>query len=915
MKADVTKAGLYFILFAFVALLHVRVNAQIPTVQDCLGAIPVCQNIYVEENSYSGSGNYPNEIYNTPGDCTNDCPGSCLDGEQNSVWYVFTVQQAGLLRLDIDPLNSGDDYDWAVYDISALRCDDIYSQYSVMQKSCNAYGQAPNGNTGISSPNGGTSHCNHCGGSGTSLWNRDLSVLEGRTYVLVVENWSGSNGGYTLDFSGSTAVIFDDVVPELEAVLADEINCGDTEIIVDFSENVECSSVNPGDFAVAGPGGPYTVLDVQGETCLLGGQMEKRYTLIIDRAINNDGTYSVQLKPFNFVSDACDNFAVGNTILFEVDLGAPVINEVNMEIEAATCGVANGSITGLAIAGTPPYSYIWTNTNGDTVGTSLDLTDVSSGDYYLEVGDPNTCETVGGPYFVDQTGAPALDDANIAITPANWGANNGHITGLDISGNEPLTYLWLDENNDSVGNTPELHDVFSGDYFLLITDAYGCDTTGGPYFVQQIGGPLGVQVAANPPEICNGSSSQLSATAFGGVPNYGYLWESDPPGFTSDIPSPLVFPASTTTYYVTINDGFSIVDTSITVVVHPLPEASAGADQTIPYGTSTTISGIILGGSGSYNYFWEPSTMLISPSSQSSATQNLYTSTLFTLQGVDKVTGCVSSFDTVWVMLQGGPLDVDPTSPEDTICLGESATITAFGSGGNYPDYTYKWTYQGFTLKEETGLISTLDVMPNTAENHVYSVEIFDGYNSVSTDYTITVSPTPYFTVEGGPQIVACPLDTVILKPNVVFPGATYYWSNGSTAPEFHLASTGIGFSVRTVNLRITNIEGCMHEDSVTVVFDFAACFGLEEYESYPQIKVYPNPSKGLINVELEEIDGFSELQILNAQGTEIYSFQPGNSLKGLQRIEIDLSAFPKGIYFLRAIHKHFIHHQKVVLQ
>jgi hypothetical protein len=912
MKASATRFFIYIFHFLFFSLLLSFSYAQVPTVQDCMGAIPVCQDIYVEENSYSGDGNYNNEIYeDLP--CNSACPGSCLAGEVNSVWYIFTVQAAGMLRLTIDPVQATDDYDWAVYDVTELRCSDIYSSYSLMQKSCNAYGAGTNGNTGINTANGGNSNCNNCGA--TNLWNKDLPVLEGRTYVLVIENWSGTTQGYTLDFSASTAIIFDDVEPELAAVLADEITCGDTEIIVDFSENVMCESVNPTDFVLTGPGGPYVVLDAQGEACLLGAEMEKRYTLIIDKPISSDGTYSVQLTALSFVYDACQNFAEGNTILFEVDLGAPVINPGNMEIEAATCGLSNGSITGIQIVGAPPYNYNWIDAQGDTVGTTLDLMDVPTGEYTLNVSDQNTCETAGGPYFVEQTGAPFLDDASVDIIGAHWGVNDGHITGLVITGNEPLVYLWMDANNDSVGNAQELHNVFSGNYFLLITDAYGCDTLGGPYFVQQIGGPIGVEASADPSEICFGGSTRLIANAYGGLGVFSYSWTSVPLGFESELESPVVFPEVTTTYTVTINDGYNTKSASVTVIVHPLPTAHAGSDQTIPYGTSTTISGIVIGGSGTYQYFWEPSGLVLFPDEQSTATYKLYQTTFFVLKGKDVNTGCFSPFDTVMVALSGGPLDIAITMSEDTICVGEKTTLTAYGSGGNYDHYTYTWFYNGNQLKEETTPVSSLEVAPDSPANHVYTVEIYDEFNTFTTNFTVTVVPTPYFSILGGPQITACPLDTVLLKPNITFPGAKYYWSNGSTAPEVHLATTGIGFSVKTMNLSIINTQGCQFKDSVTVIFDFAACFGIEEYGSFPKIKIYPNPTSGYINIDLEEIDGFSEIQILNPQGSVIYSMHPGNQLSGNQKIIADLSAFPGGIYLLRAIHERFIHHEKIVLQ
>ena len=62
-------------------LLNSKILAQIPTTSDCLGAIPVCQEIYNETNSPSGEGNYSFDLsgYNN----------NCLPYESNSVWYTL----------------------------------------------------------------------------------------------------------------------------------------------------------------------------------------------------------------------------------------------------------------------------------------------------------------------------------------------------------------------------------------------------------------------------------------------------------------------------------------------------------------------------------------------------------------------------------------------------------------------------------------------------------------------------------------------------------------------------------------------------------------------------------------------------------------------------------------------------------
>lgn len=76
---------------------------------------------------------------------------------------------------------------------------------------------------------------------------------------------------------------------------------------------------------------------------------------------------------------------------------------------------------------------------------------------------------------------------------------------------------------------------------------------------------------ALPDNICSGITVQLNAMPSSGTGNYTYSWTSDPSGFTSDSPNPLVTPLVTTNYSVEINDGSNITSGSVTVFVKPLP--------------------------------------------------------------------------------------------------------------------------------------------------------------------------------------------------------------------------------------------------------------------------------------------------------------------------------------------------------
>jgi hypothetical protein len=126
-----------------------------------------------------------------------------LSGEKNCVWYYVTVQSDGLMGFVITPNISSNDYDWVVYDITDARCEDIYSQAAQLQVSCNW-----SGTSGATGPNGGSN--NSCQAAGGTPFNAMIPVVDGQNFVINISNYSTTNqSGYSLDFSMSTAQVFD----------------------------------------------------------------------------------------------------------------------------------------------------------------------------------------------------------------------------------------------------------------------------------------------------------------------------------------------------------------------------------------------------------------------------------------------------------------------------------------------------------------------------------------------------------------------------------------------------------------------------------------------------------------------------------------------------------------------------------
>ncbi|RMG73811.1 MAG: hypothetical protein D6722_03215, partial [Bacteroidetes bacterium] len=440
--------------------------------QDCVNALPVCQNVYNQPNSYTGEGLNPNEIDGGP---------SCLGGgEVNDVWYIFTVSAGGTLCFSITPVNLGDDYDWAVYDLTTANCSDIATD-PTLEVSCNFSGLS-----GVTGPNGlGGSQNEPC-----------LNVNAGETYVVNVSNWSGTGTGYTLDFSASTATIFDATPPSMDTVFT---TCGSSDLNMVFSENILCSSVQPTDFTVTGPGGPYTVTGVIGAACQAGGTFENSFQIQTNPAITLQGTYTISLV--DTVLDNCGNVGtLGSLDAFVSTTGITASASPNV-----LCAGESTTLT-TSVSSVPGYTYVWTP--GNLTGASPTVTPASSTTYTVTATDPAGCASTA---TVNVTVNPSPTSSfNMPLQACAGQSVNIVYTG---TGSILATYIWDLGNPDlllgsGVGpyqatwNTPGIRTVT-----LTVIDN-GCVSTVNSQPIQVVAVPTAPFIG--PGTVCAGDTAQFT---------------------------------------------------------------------------------------------------------------------------------------------------------------------------------------------------------------------------------------------------------------------------------------------------------------------------------------------------------------------------------------------------------------------
>lgn len=398
------------------------------------------------------------------------------------------------------------------------------------------------------------------------------------------------------------------------------------------------------------------------------------------------------------------------------NVSANITNVVNEPCFGDSSGAATANVTG----GTNPFTFAWSN--GETASNATGL---KNGSYTVTVTDANGCVATSTTKITQPT---ALQIKATAIATTCNGKCDGQLIALPSGGTSPYGYLWSNANTAASQAT-----ACAGTYSVVVTDANGCakDTTG--LIVTQ---PTKVQgTTTTTTANCGQADGGACVTATGGTGAYTYLWNTTPAQTTTCATN-----LAAATYSVIIQDANKCPDT-VTATVPNL----AGDTAVIVSSTNATCNGLsngtaVGGGKGGtppYTYSWSTTPAQTTPNATGLAAGN-YTVT------VKDQTGCIS---TASVTITQPSVVVASLSPPQTICMGDSATITANATGGT-PPYTYTWTPAG------AGTGSSVVVKPTTTTT--YSVIVSDSNNCVSKPVSVTITVNPKLTVSVSPNENVC---------------------------------------------------------------------------------------------------------------------------------------------------------------
>ena len=299
------------------------------------------------------------------------------------------------------------------------------------------------------------------------------------------------------------------------------------------------------------------------------------------------------------------------------------------------------------------------------------------------------------------------------------------------------SYQWnFGDNQTGTGETASHIYAQPGNYQVTLTVSSGNGTCTDD--ITQT-----VTVSSNPTanftatSVCQGEPTQFTSTAAGDhISSYQWSFGDGQTGTGEAVSHTYAQPGN---YPVTLNVQTSNGCTDSftqTVDVYAMPVASATAlPSTVNYGATTTLSANA-GTQGSFNFHWEPANMVVNPNAQTTQTVALQESQTFTVTITNPQGGCTSTAQVI-VSLEGSEMVAMATADQTDLCDGESTTIHAIPSGGDFNHYTFEWSPAG-TLSD---INSQNPVATPGLGNTTYTCHVSDGFSDINVSVTLHVHP------------------------------------------------------------------------------------------------------------------------------------------------------------------------------
>ena len=464
------------------------------------------------------------------------------------------------------------------------------------------------------------------------------------------------------------------------------------------------------------------------------------------------------------------------------DLAGPSIDITLASVTDQSCGLADGSISGVTVTGgTPGYTYSWTGNSQ----TTLDITGLAAGAYTLTATDANGCTVSGTALTVGTASGPVLNETSAVVADVQCDGTLGSINGITASGSG-LSFSW----SNGGGSSLNASGLFPNSYILTVTDASGCTTTSSSYTVSAAT-PLVINTGGMTvnPSSCSSNTGAISGIVIVGGVNPIPSWSSGQG--TLDISG-----LAAGSYVLTVADNQGCT-ASETVNVG----TAGGPSITLQTSNDVTCNGLTngaasvsgSGGTGTLTYLWTPGSL--TGTSQAGLTADTYTVTVTDGGGCSNSLQVTINEPSVLNVTQG------TITPANCGASDGGATVTAVGGTGTL---NYSWSPSGGNA-----------AVASNISGGTYSVTVTDQNScTASVSLVVTTLGGPTVSVSGQTNVTCNGGNdgTISVTATGGSGALTYSWTpSGGNAP------TATGLSAGSYTVSVTDAAGCIGSAIATI--------------------------------------------------------------------------------------------------
>ena len=501
-----------------------------------------------------------------------------------------------------------------------------------------------------------------------------------------------------------------------------------------------------------------------------------------------DGTTSAQANPTHTYTNPGDyqvsyyvaitggnNGECGDTKTKTIQIRNEFSATVSSDNTSFCEGDATPNLTATATGGYGDYTYSWTSTPSCPI------------DY------PNSANTTAHPALGNTTFTCTISDGHSTLTKSVTvtvhaipdvtitGPNPPHVnynasTTLSVPQLSGATYEWSSEPANLIQSGQGTNQITTKNLvepttFYVTVSKNGCSDSNS--ITLAVGDALfGNIVVVGQAELCSGETTSLMVNPSGGTEQYSYNWQPANMIEGSNTVQTITTKALTSSLSfsctITDTDNHTYTATSQTVIVNPIPEATAYIEENgVTYKTYNILAGnhviLNMNNIAGATYSWEPANLIHSLSGSTAQTYPLTEGTVEFTATVTTSSGC-SNQDNVTVIVHPSLDGCSIASSDYVICEDFAVTLTAQPDGGT-GDYSYYWVPTTGGIYSNPYL-QTTTVYPNSS-NHSYRCIIVDnGIDDIENNW---IEKSINISIHEKPSV-----NSTLIGQDYVLPGIDY---------------------------------------------------------------------------------------------------------------------------------------------